>query len=138
MSQLLTLIWLKWTLFRNALRSRKARIGQAASILGTVVTLGFASLVALGLGLVAYAITAEAGALQSPEIRAAARVAHNMPPAYYMLFTIFSFLYLFWATLPLSIGGGNQFDPDRLLMYPISLRKLFAIDLLSEFASLSS
>jgi len=138
MAQLLTLIWLKWTLFRNALRSRKAKLGQAASLLGTVVTLAFALLVALGLGLVAYAITTEADVLQSPDMHAATRAAGDMPPAYFVLFMIFSFLYLLWATLPLSIGGGNQFDPSRLLMYPISLRKLFGIDLLSELASLSS
>jgi hypothetical protein len=43
-----------------------------------------------------------------------------------------------WVTLPLSIGGGNQFDPSRLLMYPISLPKLFFLDLISELVSLSS
>lgn len=138
MSQLLALIWLKWTLFRNTLRSKKARIGQAASILGTLVTLTFALLIALGLGVAAYAITVDAHLLLSPEMREATKTAASMPPAYFVIFMIFSFLYLLWATLPLSIGGGNQFDPGRLLMYPISLRKLFAIDLFSELASLSS
>ena len=138
MSQLLTLIWLKWTLFRNALRARKAKINHVASILGTLITLAFALLIALTLGLVAYAITAEASSLQSAEIRAATRAASDMPPAFFVLVMIFSFLYLLWATLPLSIGSGNQFDPGRLLMYPISLRKLFAIDLISELVSLSS
>lgn len=138
MSQLLTLIWLKWTLFRNSLRSRKATINQVASVLSTAVTLTLALLLALGLGLVAYGITADAGTLQTVEFRAAARAAADMPPAYFILFMIFSFLYLLWATLPLSIGNGNQFDPGRLLMYPISLRKLFAIDLMSELVSLSS
>ncbi|HZG52207.1 MAG TPA: hypothetical protein VEZ40_08725, partial [Pyrinomonadaceae bacterium] len=37
-----------------------------------------------------------------------------------------------------SFGGGNQFDPGRLLLYPVSLRKLFALDLLSELTSLAS
>ena len=138
MSQLRTLIWLKWTLFRNALRSRKARINQVASILGTVVTLALALLMALGLGVLAYAITADASVLQATEIRATTRFSSDMPPAYFVLFMIFSFLYLLWATLPLSTGSGNQFDPGRLLMYPISLPKLFAIDLISELASLSS
>jgi hypothetical protein len=138
MSQLLTLIWLKWRLFRNSLRSRKATINQVASITGTVITLVVALLIALGLGLVAYAVTAESSSLPAAEIRVATRTASEMPPAYFVLFIIFSFLYLLWATLPLSIGGGNQFDPGRLLMYPISLRKLFAIDLISELASLSS
>ena len=51
---------------------------------------------------------------------------------------IFGFLYLLWATLPLSLGSSAQFDPGRLLMYPISLRKLFAVDLVSELTSLPS
>jgi len=138
MSQLFTLIWLKWRLFHNGLRSRKATVNQVASILGTVVTLALALLIALVLGLVAYAISAEATSLQSAEIRAATKAASDMPPAYFVLFMIFSFLYLLWASLPLSISSGNQFDPGRLLMYPVSLRKLFAIDLISELVSLPS
>jgi len=135
MSQLLTLTWLKWRLFRNGLRSRKAAVSQIASILGTVVTLIFALSLAIGLGFVAYLVTAEASMLG--EIRAVSS-ASGMPPAYFVVFMIFSFLYLLWASLPLSIGSGNQFDPGRLLMYPISLRKLFALDLISELVSLSS
>ena len=46
--------------------------------------------------------------------------------------------FLFWATLPLSFGSGRQFDPGNLLLYPISLRKLFAVDFVSEVASLQS
>ena len=55
MSQLVTLIWLKWTLFRNTMRSRKAALNQIASILGTLIVLAFALLLALGLGIAAYA-----------------------------------------------------------------------------------
>lgn len=43
-----------------------------------------------------------------------------------------------WATLPLSIGSNKQFEPGRHLMYPISLRKLFAIDFISEVTNLQS
>lgn len=43
-----------------------------------------------------------------------------------------------WATLPLSIGSNRQFEPGRLLMYPVSLRKLFAIDFISEVTNLQS
>src|SRR6185295_1391170 len=49
-----------------------------------------------------------------------------------------AFAYLLWATLPLSIGSSRQFDPGNLLLYPISLRKLFAVDFLSEIATLQS
>ena len=40
MSQLLTLIWLKWRLLRNSLRSSKAVVNKAASLLGMLVALG--------------------------------------------------------------------------------------------------
>ncbi len=43
-----------------------------------------------------------------------------------------------WATVPLSIGGSKQFDAGKLLMYPITLRKLFAVDFISEFTTLHS
>jgi hypothetical protein len=138
MSQLATLIWLKWTLFRNALRSRKAKINQLASIVGTLVTLGFSLLVALGLGIGVYALTSELGAAHIEQAKAASKAASEIPPAHFIVFMIFSFLYLLWATLPLSLGSSAHFDPGRLLMYPISLRKLFALDLVSELTSLPS
>jgi hypothetical protein len=138
MFQLRTLIWLKWKLFRNAMRSRKATLNQAASIFGTLAALAFSLVVALGLGIAAYAISAAGGVAQLQHVSAASRRATEVPPAGFILFIIFAFLYMLWATLPLSIGGGSQFDPGRLLMYPISLRKLFAVDLLSELTSLSS
>ena len=138
MSQLSTLIWLKWTLFRNAMRSRKARINQVAALLGSLVALGFSLLIAVGLGIAAYVLTSAAGAAQIDQARAASKAAAEIPPTQFILFMIFSFLYLLWATLPLSLGSSAQFDPGRLLMYPISLRKLFAVDLISELVSLPS
>jgi len=45
---------------------------------------------------------------------------------------------LMWATVPLSLGGGKQFDAGKLLMYPITLRKLFLVDFISEFTTLHS
>ena len=45
MSQLLTLIWLKWRLMRNSLRSSKAVVNKIASVLGMLL-----ALIALGLG----------------------------------------------------------------------------------------
>jgi hypothetical protein len=137
MSQLQTLIWLKWTLFRNGMRSRKAKINQAASILGTLASLGFALGISLGLGIATYFITSLGGVAQI-QARAATRAAAEFPPANFILFLIFGFLYLIWATMPLSLGSSSQFDPGRLLMYPVSLRKLFAIDLVSELTSLQS
>ena len=137
MSQLLTLIWLKWKLLRNSLRSTKAIANQLASALGTLITLILAAGVALGLGVTAYLIThsTEMAAVMQKTM---AQQSRSSASAELIFFSIFSFLYLMWATLPLSVGGSKQFDAGRLLMYPISLRKLFAVDFISELTTLQS
>lgn len=135
MSQLRTLIWLKWKLLRNSLRSRKAVVNRLATILGMLAALAISLLVALGLGLVAYALTQQ-GALGQAFRRATTREASASVE--FIFFSILGFMYLMWATVPLSIGGGKQFDAGKMLMYPITLRKLFAVDFISEFTTLHS
>ena len=137
MSQLLTLIWLKWRLLRNSLRSSKAVVNKAASLLGTLLALALSLLVAVVLGFTAYALT-------RPEVLGDAlrrAQTHDLPEAAsveFIFFSIFGIVYLMWATVPLSIGGSKQFDAGKLLMYPITLRKLFAVDLVSELTTLHS
>lgn len=136
MSQLLTLLWLKWKLLRNSLRSRKAVVNQAASVFGMIVALALALGVALGLGAAAYGLSLPGG-LSAGFRQGAAREGMSAEPMEYM-FLIFAFIYLMWATVPLSIGSNKQFDAGRMLIYPISLRKLFAFDFLSEVTTLQS
>jgi hypothetical protein len=137
MNHLLTLIWLKWTLFRNSLRSSKAVVNSIATVLGMLLALAFALLIALGLSAAAYALSA-------PEImtqitrRDGRSAADSIPSAQFIFFSILSFLYLMWATIPISVGSNRQFEPGRLLMYPISLRKLFALDFVSETVNFQS
>lgn len=137
MRQLATLIWLKWTLFRNSLRSSKAVVNRIATIVAMLAALALALLIALGLGVAAYFLTSPEVGLQDlqPKTRAGDPL---IPSAEFIFFSIFALLYLLWATLPLSIGSSRQFDPGNLLLYPISLRKLFAVDFVSEIASLQS
>ena len=137
MSQLLTLIWLKWRLLRNSLRSSKALVNKAASILGMLVALTLSLAVALVLGVVAYALT-HPDVLGDAFRRSAARELPSGASTEFIFFSIFGILYLMWATVPLSIGGSKQFDAGKLLMYPITLRKLFAVDFISEFTTLHS
>ena len=136
MSQLLTLIWLKWRLLRNSLRSSKAVVNKAASLLGMLLALIFSVVVALILGLVAYFVS------QPDEMREIfSRSSTEIPIAAtseFIFFSIAGFLYLMWATLPLSIGGGKQFEAGKMLVYPITLGKLFAVDFVSELTTLHS
>ncbi|MFN2517261.1 MAG: hypothetical protein ABR556_13720, partial [Pyrinomonadaceae bacterium] len=93
MDQLLTLVWLKWTLFRNSLRSSKAVVNRIASALGMLAALALGVLIALGLGVAAYALTSPDVGFQTfrgttPE-RAAA-----IPSAEFVFFSIFAMCYL--------------------------------------------
>lgn len=137
MSQLLTLIWLKWRLLRNSLRSSKAVVNRVASILGMLLALFFALIVALVLGFAAYALS-QPDALGDAFRRTATRDVSASASAEFIFFSMFGLIYLMWATVPLSIGGSKQFDAGKLLMYPITLRKLFAVDLVSELTTLHS
>jgi hypothetical protein len=136
MSQLLTLIWLKWRLLRNSLRSSKAVVNKIASILGMLITLVLAAVLALILGVVAFALT-QPGAMGNVFRQAAAPESANASVEF-IFFSILGLLYLMWATVPLSIGGNKQFDAGKLLLYPITLRKLFAVDFISELTTLHS
>ena len=136
MSQLLTLIWLKWRLLRNSLRSSKAVVNRVASILGMLIALFLALIVALVLGFVAYGFS-RPNALDEAFWRTTTHVSASAS-AEFTFFLMFGFIYLMWATVPLSIGGSKQFDAGKLLMYPITLRKLFAVDFISELTTLHS
>ena len=135
MAQLRTLIWLKWTLFRNTMRSRKAVVGKVASGLGTLAALLLALLVAVVLGIAAYGLTALDVGRNPNRALLVNQTAQN---GMFFVFMVLAFVYMMWAIVPLGLSGGNQFDAGRLLLYPVSLRKLFAIDWLSELTSLGS
>jgi ABC-2 type transport system permease protein len=136
-AQLGALAWLKWRLFVGAMRSKRGAANRAASMLGTLFALALSLLLAAGLGAGAYLVVSNRSGAR------ASRYAQDLATgasveALFLLFGMASMIYLVWATAPLSLGGGNEFDPGRLLLYPVSLRKLFALDLLSELTSLAS
>ena len=112
-------------------------MNRIATVLAMLIALGLALLVALGLGVAAYALTSPEVGLHNfqPRTRAGDPV---IPSAEFIFFSILALCYLLWSTLPLSIGSSGQFDPGNLLLYPISLRKLFALDFVSEIAGLQS
>lgn len=137
MSQLLTLIWLKWRLLRNSLRSSRAVVNRVASILGMLLALFLSLIVALVLGFAAYALS-RPDALGEAFRRTTTRDVSASASAELTFLLMFGLIYLMWATVPLSIGGSKQFDAGKLLMYPITLRKLFAVDFISELTTLHS
>jgi hypothetical protein len=138
LAQLITLLWLKWILFRNSLRSSKAVVNRIASLLGMLAALALALVIALILGVAAFVLTSPDNVFAANQAVRANGGAQGVPSPEFIFFSIFAMCYLLWATLPLSIGSSRQFDPGNLLLYPISLRKLFAVDLISDIASLPS
>jgi ABC-2 type transport system permease protein len=127
MSQLFALVWLKWTLFRNSMRSRKAAVGRAAATVGSLAGLALALLVAAGLGTASYFLTSPGNGEHQTEL---AR------DGFMFLFFILTTAFLMWALMPLALGGGGRFEPSRMLLYPVSLGKLFAFDFVSDLSSI--
>jgi ABC-2 type transport system permease protein len=130
MSQLFALVWLKWTLVRNSLRSRKAVAGRVASALGMLAGLGLSLTVAVGVGAGSYMLSAHT--------RAGAVEARQLNAGFAVLLFLFTLVFVMWALMPLALGGGSRFEPARMLLYPVSLGKLFAFDFLSDLTSLTS
>lgn len=131
MSQLFALIWLKWTLVRNSLRSRRAVAGRLAAALGMLAGLGLSLALAAGVGVGAYflsAHTVERGGLG----------ARELSTGFAVLLFVFTVMYVMWALMPLALGGGSRFEPARMLLYPVSLGRLFAFDFLSDLMNLTS
>lgn len=102
-----------------------------------LAALALALLVAAGLGIAAYALTKPsiAGMFQRPPSR---RNPTERISTEFIFFSIYAFIFLMWSTIPLSLGSSKQFDAGKLLLYPITLRKLFAIDFFSEIANIQS
>ena len=117
MDQLKALVWLKWTLFRISLRSRRVVASRMASMLVGMLAFSFSLLVAAGFGFSSSLLAGNA----KPQVQKIA------------LFGMVSFTYLMWATFTFSLGRGETFDQERLLLYPISFRRLFMVDLLTDF-----
>ena len=102
-----------------------------------LAALALSLVIATGVGFAAYALTSPEFGLQGMQVRSG-RGTRALPSVELIFFSIFSMTYLLWITLPLSMGSSRQFDPGNLLMYPISFRKLFALDFVSEIVSLQS
>jgi hypothetical protein len=121
-------VWLKWALFRNSMRSRKAVVGRVAAAVGMLAGLALALLVAAGLGAAAYFFAL-------PGVGGRGVGARD---GFLFMFFIFTMMFMMWGMMPLMLGGGSRFEPGRLLLYPVSLRKLFLFDFVSDLSSLTS
>jgi hypothetical protein len=115
-----------------------AVVSRVFSLLAILMALAIALSIAFGLGIAAYFLTLPNSGFEAAMQTRQAHGGQSLPSTEFLFFSIFGLCYLIWATLPLSIGSNRQFDPGNLLLYPISLGKLFAVDFVSEVASLQS
>lgn len=104
-------------------------MGRAASLLGAIFGSLLACVVAVGLGFAAYFLS-----LPPSRTGEAATSTNGL----FFLFFIFSVALLMWGMTPLALGGGGRFEPTRMMLYPISLGKLFIFDLVSDLTSLAA
>src|SRR5438067_13584985 len=98
MSQLFALVWLKWALFRNSMRSRRAVVGRVAATLGMLAGIALALLLALGMGGGAYFLTLPAGAGEVNE-RAA------LDGILFLCF-IYTVMFMMWAQIAVALRHG--------------------------------
>ncbi|HEX8557415.1 MAG TPA: hypothetical protein VF668_04910 [Pyrinomonadaceae bacterium] len=130
MSQLWALVWLKWRLLRNSLRSRRAAAGRVAGAVGAAVGLLLSLTLALALGAASYVLSAAAAGAPGEPVASRA--------AYVILFFMFTVAFMTWGLMPVALGGGSRFEPSRMLLYPVSLVKLFVFDFVSDLTGLTS
>ena len=130
MSQFYALVWLKWRLVRNSMRSRRAVAGRVATALGLLLGLALSLFIAAAVGAGAYFLAAHAGRGSGE--------AEQWRAGFVVLLFLFTVAFAMWALMPVALGGGSRFEPTRMLLYPVSLGKLFAFDFLSDLAGLTS
>src|SRR5687768_18319712 len=94
-AQLGALVWLKWRLLRDSLRSRRGAANRAASVLGTLAAAVFSLVVAAGLGAAGYWLARGLNPAHAAALRGG--VAQPM----LMLFGLLSIIFLMWALVPL-------------------------------------
>ncbi|HWQ35177.1 MAG TPA: hypothetical protein VNQ79_20195 [Blastocatellia bacterium] len=116
MSQLLTLFWLRFVIFRNSLTGRREVV---STMLRLMILAGYLML-SLSAGLILFLIM-----VKMPET-----VGHWMTNSMGTLFGMLVFLTL----VTQATGTSANFDPRRYILFPISFRKLFALNLISAFS----
>lgn len=119
MSQLLTLFWLRYTIFKNSAVGRK----DAARTITNAIVTGMLVLASLGIGTGLYLGMLYVEQLREPAIKG------GMTTATATLF--------FLMLVSQSTGTSAHFDPRRFTLFPVRLSKLYLLNLVSAFGEVS-
>lgn len=116
MSQLLTLFWLRYVIFRNSLTGRKEVF---TTVLRFLFLAGYL-LLSLSAGIVFFVVM-----IVMPDTLGGF-LANSMG-------TIFGML-IFLTLITQATGTSANYDPRRYLLFPVSFRKLFALNLIASLS----
>lgn len=119
MSQLATLFWLRYTVFKNSLTTR----GDVARQVLNAVLLLVPLLMSVGIGIALFV--------------ALLLVEHFRGPVVSGGMTTVLATLLFLMLISQSTGASSHFDPRRFMLFPIQLSKLYVLNLLSALGEFS-
>lgn len=119
MSQLYTLFWLRYTIFRNSLTSR----GEVARKILNAFLLLIPLLLSLGIGVGLFLLLLFFEQARDPIMNAG-------------MTTVLATL-LFLMLISQSTGASSHFDPSKFTLFPINLSKLYMLNLMSALGEFS-
>ena len=119
MSQLSTLFWLRYVVFKNSLTTR----GEVTRRVLNAVLLLIPVLLSLGIGILLFVVLLTVEQFRSPV------VSGGMT----MVFATLLFLML----ISQSTGASSHFDPRRFVLFPIKMSKLYGLNLASALGEFS-
>jgi hypothetical protein len=119
MSQLLTLFWLRYTIFKNSLAGRKDAARTITNALVTALLL----LSSLAIGASLYFGMLHVEQLREPAVKGG--------------MTTVTATLLFLMLVSQSTGTSAHFDPRRFTLFPVRLTKLYLLNLISAFGEIS-
>ena len=119
MSQLLTLFWLRYRVFKNSLTTR----GEVTRKIFNFLLLLIPTVFSLGIGIALGLAVIFVEQFRQPVVSGG-------------MTTVLATL-LFLMLVSQSTGASSHFDPRRFLLFPVSLTKLFFLNLISSLSEFS-
>ncbi|MBL8208041.1 MAG: hypothetical protein JNM09_27660 [Blastocatellia bacterium] len=119
MSQLATLFWLRYTVFKNSLTTR----GEVARKILNALLLLFPLLLSVGIGIALFVALLTVEQFRGPVVSGG-------------MTTVLATL-LFLMLISQSTGASSHFDPRRFVLFPIKMSKLYLLNLLSALGEFS-
>jgi hypothetical protein len=119
MSQLYTLFWLRYVVFKNSLTTR----GEVARRILNALLLLIPILLSVSIGITLFVVLLTVEQFRGPVVSGG-------------MTTVFATL-LFLMLISQSTGASSHFDPRRFVLFPIKMSKLYGLNLVSALGEFS-